>query len=513
MNNTKFKQGLSGSQKALTGFQKQVRALGGMIAGAFAVRAVVRFGQAALQALDVQRKAEAQLLTALDGRREAQEGLMEQARQLQKITLFGDEETIRAQALIAAFVKEESQIRRIIPLVQDLAAAKQMDLAGAADLVSKTLGSTTNALSRYGIQVEGAVGSTERLESLATGLTSAFGGQAEAMARADTTGTQLKNAVGDLKEEFGKMVNDLQASVLPALMDFVEVLNGSLETVRAIYRVKSFDPLAESVREVGKEVTLLTQRYKELNPQLSYAEAKEKAINALSIQYHKILGYAAPDELQKIEIIKAQIEELKRLRTALNEVKTATVEVNKTPPPVPTGGKDPGFGPVSHTYFSPIIPKDTIQKNMNDVVGIYRQGASEIGNISQNLAYDMGSILVSSFNDVGEAMGRALKGAKTDLSSLAMEILSNIGYMLVSAGFTVVQNSMGNTPMMMLGLAMIAQGGGMQLVSGITKGMMKPGGAGTTSSGGGSSHNISFEISGKNLVGVLNRNANYSGFA
>jgi len=32
-----------------------------------------------------------------------------------------------------------------------------MDLAGAADLVSKTLGSSTNALSRYGIEVTGAV--------------------------------------------------------------------------------------------------------------------------------------------------------------------------------------------------------------------------------------------------------------------------------------------------------------------------------------------------------------------
>lgn len=207
-NNTKFKKGVKESNSVLSGFKKSVMGLGPAIAGAFAVGKLVSFGKEALALYDVQAKAEQQLLTALKGRENAQQRLIAQAQYLQKQTLFGDEETIRAQALIAAFVKEEDQIRRIIPLVQDLAAAKQMDLAGAADLVSKTLGSTTNALSRYGIQVEGAVGSTERLESLAAGLANAFGGQAEAMAKSGMGSVQqLQNAFADLKEEIGGVIN------------------------------------------------------------------------------------------------------------------------------------------------------------------------------------------------------------------------------------------------------------------------------------------------------------------
>ena len=80
--------------------------------------------------------------------------------------MFGDETIIEAQAMIASFVKDEEAVRLATEATLDLAAAKGFDLVAAADLVSKTLGSSTNALSRYGIEVTGAVGSTERLESL-----------------------------------------------------------------------------------------------------------------------------------------------------------------------------------------------------------------------------------------------------------------------------------------------------------------------------------------------------------
>ena len=49
MNNTKFKKGLTGSQKALKGFQKQLQAVGSMVAGAFAIWALVNFGREAVQ--------------------------------------------------------------------------------------------------------------------------------------------------------------------------------------------------------------------------------------------------------------------------------------------------------------------------------------------------------------------------------------------------------------------------------------------------------------------------------
>lgn len=224
------------SAKGLTnGFKSLAKAAGGL----FVFSKIIQFSKDSVVAFDKQAKAEAQLATALGTTSKA---LTDQASALQKVTLFGDEQTIQAQSLIAAFVKEEEQITRVIPLVQDLAQAKGMDLAGAADLVSKTLGSSTNALSRYGIQVEGNVGSTERLESLTRGLEAAFGGSARAAAEAGAGPlTQFGNAVGDITEQIGAlllpMLNDLTKSAgegANAFTALVGIFAGALGTMKLV---------------------------------------------------------------------------------------------------------------------------------------------------------------------------------------------------------------------------------------------------------------------------------------
>ena len=80
-------------------------------------------------------------------------GLLNQASALQEVTSFGDEAIISAQSLLAAFIKDEDQLKKATIATLDLAAAKGMDLNSAADLLGKTLGSSTNSLSRYGIEV------------------------------------------------------------------------------------------------------------------------------------------------------------------------------------------------------------------------------------------------------------------------------------------------------------------------------------------------------------------------
>ena len=135
------------------------------------------------------------------------QALLDQARALQQVSTFGDEAVIEAQALIGAFVKDEEAIKAATAATLDLAAAKGMDLVVAADLVSKTLGSSTNALSRYGIEVKGAVGSTVRLESLTGNLADVFGGQASAQAETMSGKlAQMKNALGDAAEAFGELL-------------------------------------------------------------------------------------------------------------------------------------------------------------------------------------------------------------------------------------------------------------------------------------------------------------------
>lgn len=219
----KAKSSLKGVQNQSNELQNTVKRLGQTIAAAFAVREIINFTKRSIELANVQQAAEAQLLTALRGRKDVQQALIAQAAGLQKITTFGDEQIIQAQSMIAAFVQEEDQIKELTRVSLDFAAAKGVDLKTASDLITKTFASSTNALSRYGLSVEGAAGSQERLESVTGALDKAFKGQAETLAQ---TGTgqmqQFQNAVGDLQEEFGKRLLPVLNRAAKSLTEFLQ---------------------------------------------------------------------------------------------------------------------------------------------------------------------------------------------------------------------------------------------------------------------------------------------------
>ena len=207
-NNTKFKKGIKQSNSVLGNFKKAVGTLGPAIGAAFGVRAIKNFVKSSLDAYDIQVKEEQKLLTALKGRRDVQQRLIQQAQLLQKSTLFGDEETIKAQALLATMGLTEAEITKLTPLVQDMATALDMDLAGAASLVGKTVATSTDALKRYfETGLDGVSGSTERAIVLTETLTNRMGGQAEAAAKAGTGPlNQFKMILGDISEQVGAII-------------------------------------------------------------------------------------------------------------------------------------------------------------------------------------------------------------------------------------------------------------------------------------------------------------------
>lgn len=134
---------------------------------------------------------------------EASKGLQRYATELQRASLFGDEVVVQAQARFAAFGFEAEEIKRLTAATLDLAQAKEMDLVSAADLVSKSVASTTNAMSRYGIEITGTAGSAERVTSAIAGLNKVFGGQAKAATEGLGSIKQMQDALSDVAEEIG----------------------------------------------------------------------------------------------------------------------------------------------------------------------------------------------------------------------------------------------------------------------------------------------------------------------
>ena len=162
-----------------------------------------------------QQQAEIKLQQAL-GR--TSQALLDHASSMQKNTRFGDEAVIAVQASIGAFIKDEDTIKSLTQATLDLASAKGMDLTAAADMVAKSVGSSTNALSRYGIAASGAAKSTERAKTVVDSITNLYGGQAKAQAESYAgTIDQMKNALGDAAEAIGDFIAPIVMGLARAL--------------------------------------------------------------------------------------------------------------------------------------------------------------------------------------------------------------------------------------------------------------------------------------------------------
>jgi len=153
------------------------------------------------------------------------------ASSLQEVTKFGDEAIIASQAILSTFIKEADTVKQLTPLVLDLATAKGMDLSSAAFLVSKSIGSSTNALARYGIEIEGAAGSSQRAQSAITALSNLFAGKAQA----DAIGYAgqiiiLKNRMGEVQESIGMLLIPKLTSLGASITDNVKKFQNWIET-------------------------------------------------------------------------------------------------------------------------------------------------------------------------------------------------------------------------------------------------------------------------------------------
>ena len=148
--------------------------------------------------------------------------LQNMASELQKNTLFGDEQILKdATAQLLTFTNiTGDQFDRTQQAALDLATRLDGDLKGASIQLGKALNdpiANLSALSRSGIQfseeqkeVIKSLAETGRLAEAQTlildELDKQYGGSAEAAADADGGITQLANAFGDLQEEIGKVV-------------------------------------------------------------------------------------------------------------------------------------------------------------------------------------------------------------------------------------------------------------------------------------------------------------------
>ena len=165
----------AGVKSAKTGIGKLTKVIKGyyaeISAAVAAVYGAVKVIKSLTDAYKIQEEAVAKVEAALKATGTytptLSNNLQELASQLQSVTTYGDESTLEMTALLQSLAKlNEEQLMQIIPAIQDFATGMGIDMNTAASLVGKTLGSTTNALSRYGIVIDMTGTKEEKLQEL-----------------------------------------------------------------------------------------------------------------------------------------------------------------------------------------------------------------------------------------------------------------------------------------------------------------------------------------------------------
>jgi hypothetical protein len=146
---------------------------------------------------------------------------------LQEVTTFGDEAIIQAQSQLQAYLGQTKITKELTKSILDFAQAQGVDLNTAANLVGKSIGTTTNGLARYGVQIDTSASKAEKLAAVQEALNDKFGGQAEAAADGLGALQQTQNTIGDLAEVIGNAAAPVVIFLSKQLNNFTKELQNN----------------------------------------------------------------------------------------------------------------------------------------------------------------------------------------------------------------------------------------------------------------------------------------------
>lgn len=230
--------GMSKQSNPVNALTSSLKGLIGAYIGLRGIQAVTQYVAQATEAFRTQERAVLSLNNTLANAgiysEQYSQHIQELARSIQSYSNYGDEAIIKAQALGQAYIGQTKITDQLTKATVDFAAATGMDLDQAFTLVGKSIGSPTNALRRYGIELNKNMTDSEKMAAIAIQLGNRYEGQAKQMANAST---QLKNAVGDLAEAFGSIFNPAIEKTQKLLIKLAGGLANNINLARA-YRTE-----------------------------------------------------------------------------------------------------------------------------------------------------------------------------------------------------------------------------------------------------------------------------------
>lgn len=168
----------------------------------------------------------------------------------QKLGVIGDEVQIAGAQELATYLTQRDTLESLIPVMNDMVAqqyglgATQENAAQIATMLGKVMDGQVNALSRYGYKFDEAQETIlkfgteeERAAVLAEVVGASVGGVNQALAQTSSGKMQqLANAVGDVKEQLGKVLVNVQP-----------VVNGLIGMGQTVISIKEIVPVIMNI--------------------------------------------------------------------------------------------------------------------------------------------------------------------------------------------------------------------------------------------------------------------------
>lgn len=145
------------------------------------------------------------------------------ADEVQRVTGLDNDAVIKAQAVAQSFLGQTKITQELTDTIADL-ATKTGSLDSAAQLIGRSIGTSTNALARQGVTIREGSTEAERYTQVLEQLSIQVGGQAAAANKAGLGLQGLKSAFGDVQEEIGARFAPVIREIVARLTDLFVTL-------------------------------------------------------------------------------------------------------------------------------------------------------------------------------------------------------------------------------------------------------------------------------------------------
>jgi hypothetical protein len=226
-----------------SGFGSSIKAslagIGAGIAAAFSIQAITAFAGQSIDAfLEAEENANKLAFAIKSIGKESDvafQGLIKQSEELQKVTIFSDDDIQKAQTALAVFGLTSKQIEDLLPGLTDFATVTGQSIESAAQAVGGGLQGMGKEFKRLGVDIDATKTPLENLTEITRYFTTIEGAAAK---ETETLNGQLKqqaNEVDNLQEQIGEKLAPAWVSLKKA------VFEGALLLIDDIKRLASGD--------------------------------------------------------------------------------------------------------------------------------------------------------------------------------------------------------------------------------------------------------------------------------